>query len=300
MLREVLEALQPKPGGRYVDGTLGGGGHAAALLAASAPSGFLFGCDRDAAALEAARQRLAPLAGRCALRQGNFAELADWIEHRSCQGVLLDLGVSSPQLDEPERGFSFQQEGPLDMRMDQRQSLTAAGLDNDLSERELADLFWKLGDEPHGRRLARAIVQARRQGPVETTGQLARIIERVSPRQGRKRHPATRVFQALRMTVNNEVCSLKRGLAAACTLLQPGGRLAVITFHSVEDRIVKHFGHEKIRDYAVTGEVDLPEFRVPRPPQMRWLYRKPLDASELEVESNPRARSAKLRVLEQL
>jgi 16S rRNA (cytosine1402-N4)-methyltransferase len=144
------------------------------------------------------------------------------------------------------------------------------------------------------------IVRARQEQPVETTGQLARIIERVSPRQGRKRHPATRVFQALRMTVNDEGRSLERGLAAACTLLRPGGRLVVITFHSVEDRLVKRFGHEKARDYTVRGEVDVPELRVPRPPQMRWVYRKPLEPSDLEIQANPRARSAKLRVLEQL
>lgn len=300
MLREVLAALQPRPGGRYVDGTLGGAGHAAAILEASAPTGFLYGGDRDAAALEAARRRLAEFAGRCELRQGNFSELADWIEPRSCDGVLLDLGVSSPQLDQPERGFSFQQEGPLDMRMDQRQSLTAAVLVNEYSEAELARIFWELGDEPQSRRFARAIVQARQQRPMETTGQLARLIERIAPRQGGKRHPATRVFQALRMTVNSEVSSLESGLAAACTLLRPGGRLAVITFHSMEDRIVKHFGHEKARDYTVKGEVDLPDFRVPRPPEMRWIQRKALAVSEVEAQSNPRARSAKLRVLEQL
>lgn len=300
MVKEVLDALQPRPGGRYVDGTVGGGGHSAAILAASSPTGRLYGCDRDGAAVAAAQQALAAFAGRFELRQGNFSELADWIEHRSCDGVLLDLGVSSPQLDQPERGFSFQQDGPLDMRMDQRQSLTAAVLVNEFSEAELTRLFRDLGDEPRARQIARVIVQVRQRGRLETTGQLARLIERVSPRHGSKRHPATRVFQAVRMAVNNEESSLKSGLAAALSLLKPGGRLAVITFHSVEDRIVKAFGREQARDYVVDGAVDLPEFRRPRAPHVRLVTRKPLEPGAEEIAANPRARSAKLRVLEML
>jgi 16S rRNA (cytosine1402-N4)-methyltransferase len=296
--REALDALRPRPGGRYADGTLGGGGHAAALLEASGPDGFLFGCDRDGAALAAARERLAPYAGRFELRQGNFAELAGWIEGGSCDGVLLDLGVSSPQLDRAERGFSFQQDGPLDMRMDERGTVTAATLVNELGETELARIFWELGEEPQARRLGRVIVEARQRGRIETTGQLARLIERVMPRHGSRKHPATRVFQALRMAVNEEVRSLGSGLAAACLVLKPGGRLAVITFHSIEDRIVKRFGREQTRDYAVRGEVDIPEFRVPRPPAARWVTRKPVEPGPEEIATNPRARSAKLRVLE--
>jgi 16S rRNA (cytosine1402-N4)-methyltransferase len=214
--------------------------------------------------------------------------------------VLLDLGVSSPQLDQPERGFSFQQDGPLDMRMDPGQTATAADLVNGLSEAELSRTFWELGDEPESRRIARAIVQERRQGRFETTGQLARLIERVVPRRGSRIHPATRVFQALRMATNEEVESLKSGLAAAWSLLRPAGRLAVISFHSVEDRIVKEWGREKARDYTVRGEVDLPEFREARAPEGRWVTRKPVTAGEDELRANPRARSAKLRVIERL
>ena len=300
MLVEVLEALRPHSGGRYVDGTLGGSSHAAAILRASSPDGWLYGCDRDPAAVEAAQERLKEFTGRFEVRQGNFSELAEWVAQRSCEGVLLDLGVSSPQLDQPERGFSFQQDGPLDMRMDPGQQTTAADLINELSEAELSRLFWELGDEPESRRYARAIVQERRQGRFETTGQLARLIERLTPRRGSRTHPATRVFQAVRMATNNEVDSLKSGLAAAWAVLKPSGRAAIITFHSVEDRIVKEFGREKARAYTVRGEVDLPDFRDERAPEGRWVTRKPVVAGEDEVRANPRARSAKLRVIEKL
>lgn len=300
MLAEVLEALRPRSGGRYVDGTVGGGSHSAAILRASSPEGWLYGCDRDPAAVEAARERLKEFTGRFEIRPGNFSELADWIEGSSCDGVLLDLGVSSPQLDRPERGFSFQQDGPLDMRLDPGQPATAADLVNGLSEAELSRLFWELGDEPESRRYARAIVQERRRGRLETTGQLARLIQRLTPRRGSRIHPATRVFQALRMATNNEVDSLKRGLAAAWLLLKPMGRAAIISFHSVEDKIVKEFGREKARAYTVRGEVDLPDFREPRAPEGKWVTRKPVVAGDTELRENPRARSAKLRVIEKI
>ncbi len=223
MVAEVLAALRPKPGGRYADGTVGGAGHAHAILAASSPSGWLSGSDRDGAAVEAATRRLeeAGFAGRFEIRRGNYSELSEWIPPASCDGVLLDLGVSSPQLDEPERGFSFQRDGPLDMRMDLRQPLTAAEVVNSWSEAELARVFREYGDEPQSRRLARVIVQERQGRRFETTGQLAALIERLAPRHGKKKHPATRVFQALRMAVNDESRSLKSGLAAACALLKP-------------------------------------------------------------------------------
>ena len=300
LLAEVIEALRPRSGGRYADGTLGGGSHAEAILRASSPEGWLYGCDRDPAALEAARERLKGFTGRFEIRQDNFSRLAEWIGQRSCDGVLLDLGVSSPQLDQAERGFSFQQDGPLDMRMDPGQPATAADLINELSETELSRIFWELGDEPESRRYARAIVQERRQGRFERTGQLARLIERLTPRRGSRTHPATRVFQALRMATNNEVDSLKSGLAAAWAVLKPSGRLAIITFHSVEDRIVKEFGRDKARDYTVRGEVDLPDFREPRAAEGRLVTRKPITAGEEELRGNPRARSAKLRVIEKL
>ena len=201
LLGEVLSALAPRPGGRYVDATLGGAGHAAAILEASRPDGWLYGCDRDGVAVEAAERRLlaAGYGGRFAIRRGNYSELAGWIPAESCDGILFDLGVSSPQLDEPDRGFSFQADGPLDMRMDQRQALTAAEIVNGWAEAELSELFFVLGQEPQARRLARAIVRERTAHPFGTTSQLAAFVARIAPRHGQKKHPATRVFQALRM-----------------------------------------------------------------------------------------------------
>ena len=300
MVREVLDALQPRPGGRYTDGTLGGGGHAAAILAASSPTGWLYGCDRDGDAIDAAARRLSEFAGRHEIRRGNFSELGDWVPSGSCDGVLLDLGVSSAQLDVAERGFSFQQEGPLDMRMDSRQALTAAELVNTSGEQELAKVFWEFGGERNSRRFARAIVREREQHRFETTRQLAECIERLAPRHGKKAHPATRVFQALRIAVNDEIGSLQRGLAVAKDILKSGGRLAVITFHSLEDRIVKDFGRARARDYTFTGGMDVPELREPRAPEMKWLTRKAVKPGAAELEENPRSRSAQLRVLEKL
>ena len=300
MVAEILGALKPKPGGRYVDGTIGGAGHAAAILGASLPSGWLWGCDRDGAAIEAAQERLLEYTGRFELRRGNFADLAEWIASDSCDGVLLDLGVSSHQLDEGVRGFSFQQDGPLDMRLDQRQALTAAILVNTASAQELAKIFWDFGGEGNSRRFARAIDHDRRTRPFEATRQLAELIERLAPRRGSRTHPATQVFQALRIAVNDELGSLRRGLEAAVKILKPSGRLAVVTFHSLEDRLVKEFGRVKTRDYAVEGEVDVPELRQPRPPELRWVQRKAIRAGEAEVATNPRSRSAQLRVFEKV
>jgi 16S rRNA (cytosine1402-N4)-methyltransferase len=300
LLAEVLDALQPKQGGHYADGTLGGAGHATAILAASAPTGWLFGCDRDGAAVEAARVRMADFAGRFEIRQGNYADLAEWFEPNSFDGVLLDLGVSSPQLDWPERGFSFQQDGPLDMRMDQRQSLTAAKLLKEGDAEELAKIFWEYGGEGDSRRIARAIEHDRKLRPFERTRQLAELIERISPRAGKRAHPATKVFQALRIAVNDEIGSLKRGLEAALKILKPGGRLAVITFHSSEDRVVKEFGRRLARDYEAAGEVDVPELRRPRPPQLNLVHRKAIQPTEVEQKENPRSRSAQLRVFEKI
>ena len=300
MLDEVLEALLPGSGRVYVDGTLGGGNHAEAILEASSPGGRLHGFDRDEEAIAAARQRLQRFSGRFEIYREDFANMAQRVEPESCDGVLLDLGVSSHQLDTPERGFSFQSKGPLDMRMDGRGTPTAADLVNELSETDLARIFWEWGEEPQGRRLARAIVNARKKQRLETTEQLAQLVERWAPRYGKKKHPATRVFQALRMAVNREANSLQRGLAAACLVLKPGGRLVVITFHSIEDRIVKQFGKDQSRDYVFPGERDIPELRQPRTPILRWVAKKPILPSSQEIDSNPRARSAKLRVLEKV
>lgn len=299
-MAEVVEALQVQPGRLYADGTVGGAGHAVEILKASAPNGRLLGCDRDGIALEAARARLSPFTGRVELRQGNYAEMAQWIEPESCDGVLLDLGVSSPQLDRAERGFSFQQDGPLDMRMDQSQGLTAADLLNRADETELARIFWEYGGEEGSRRVARAIVHDRQLRSFERTSQLAGLMERIMPRGGRKSHPATKVFQALRIAVNDELGSLRRGLEGAVKILKPGGRLVVITFHSVEDRVVKEFGRRLSRDYEPGGEVDVPELRRPRPPLLKWVQRKPMVPGAEELRENPRSRSAQCRVFEKM
>jgi 16S rRNA (cytosine1402-N4)-methyltransferase len=259
----------------------------------------LFGCDRDGAAVEAARERLAEFAGRFDIQRGNFAELLETLTP-GWDGVLLDLGTSSPQLDTAQRGFSFQQDGPLDMRMDTRQSLTAAELVSTLDADELARIFWELGGERQSRRFARAIEHDRRERPFTSTGQLAGLIERLAPRQGKRTHPATQVFQALRLAVNDELGSLRRGLAEAVKLLKPGGRLAVITFHSLEDRVVKEFGREHAREYEYEGPVDVPELRRPRAPELKWVGRKALKPGAAELAENPRSRSAQLRVMEKI
>jgi 16S rRNA (cytosine1402-N4)-methyltransferase len=298
LLTEVVEALQPRAGGRFADGTVGGGGHAAALLRASAPAGKLFGCDRDGTAVQAARERLAEFQGRFEIRQGSFAELDRWIEAGSCDGVVFDLGLSSAQL-EPERGFSFQSDGPLDMRMDPRQELTAAALLQKTGADELAMIFWDYGGEMSARRIARAIERERQIRPLARTRQLAELIEEVSPRGGRKTHPATKVFQALRVVVNDEIGHLQRGLEAAVKILKPGGRLAVISFQGLEHRLVKEFGDRLSRDYEA-GEPDVPELRRPRPAILRWARRKAIVPGAAELGDNPRSRSAQCRVLEKL
>jgi 16S rRNA (cytosine1402-N4)-methyltransferase len=218
----------------------------------------------------------------------------------SCDGVLFDLGVSSPQLDWAERGFSFQQDGPLDMRMDRRQAFTAAELVNEASRDELARIFFGFGEEHEARRLARAIERERLKQRFETTRQLASFVEQVKPRRGARVHPATKVFQALRIAVNDELGSLQRGLEGALKILRSGGRLAVITFHSLEDRMVKEFGRARARDYTFTGGVDVPELREPRTPEIRLVTRKAVLPGDAEVADNPRSRSAQLRVMEKL
>ena len=300
LLEEVLEALSPVSGGLYVDGTVGGGGHSEAILEACSPEGRLVAFDRDDWALEAAAKRLARFGNRLELHREAFAGLAKLLFKRPCDGVLLDLGVSSSQLDEAERGFSFQSDGPLDMRMDRRQPVTAEQLVNELEPEELAEIFWKLGGERKSRRIARAIVEQRSMQRLETTLQLAEVVERACPRRGARTHPATGVFQALRMAVNDELGQVERGLEAGWSVLKPGGRMAVITFHSGEDRAVKQFSRDLARPYTVRGEVDLPELREPREPLARELSRKAIKPSEAELDRNPRSRSAQLRVLEKI
>jgi 16S rRNA (cytosine1402-N4)-methyltransferase len=245
-------------------------------------------------------RRLAPYAGRFELRRGNFGDLAEWVPAERCDGVLLDLGVSSAQLDQGGRGFSFMQEGPLDMRMDTRQASAAADLVNRASAEELARIFWEWGGEQNSRRIARAILSDREREPFVTTLQLAGLIERLVPRRGQRTHPATKVFQALRIAVNDELGSLGKGLDSALRILRAGGRLVVITFHSLEDRVVKEFGRTRARDYTFPGGVDVPELRQPRRPELKWVTRKAIKPGATELESNPRSRSAQMRVMEKL
>jgi 16S rRNA (cytosine1402-N4)-methyltransferase len=212
----------------------------------------------------------------------------------------MDLGVSAPQLEQAERGFSFQLDGPLDMRMDQRQSLTAARIINETSVEELARIFRNLGGERQSRRVAKMIEHERRERPIETTRQLARVLERLRPRGGQRLHPATRVFQALRLVVNDEIGCLERGLRAVWTRLKAGGRLAVITFHSVEDRVVKDFGRLGARAYRVAGEADVPELRQPCEPELKWVTKKAIRPGAAERAANPRSRSAQLRIFERI
>jgi len=300
LLTEALEALALRREGKFVDGTIGGGGHAVEILKAIGDTGWLWGIDRDGAALKAAADRLAPFTGRFELRKSGFDRMAEWVSEGEADGVLLDLGVSSPQLDQSERGFSFQQEGPLDMRMDREQSLTAAEIVNATPVDDLARMFWELGEEPRARRLACLIGEERQVRPLKTTKELATLVERGSLRRGSRIHPATRVFQAIRMVVNDELGQIDRGLEAAFRVLKSGGRLAVITFQSLEARRVKQFGAIRTRDYDFDGEVDVPELRRPKQPTMRWVARRAVVAGEAELAVNPRARSAQLRVLEKV
>lgn len=293
----VLTLLQPTPGRLFVDGTLGGGGHAEAILEAGAD---VLGIDQDPDALAFATRRLSRFGMRFRPAAGNFADAAAIVPAFGvslCAGVLLDLGVSSWQLDTPERGFSFQSDGPLDMRMSPTTIATAADLVNSLDEAELAQVIFELGEEPAARRIARAIVAARAIGPFETTLQLASCVASVVPRRGRV-HPATRTFQALRLAVNRELEMLERGLDALSRILAPGGRMAVITFHSLEDRIVK-----RVFRHRSEPELDRPEWPAPRPNPdyiFRLLTPKPIVATGAEIEANPRSRSAKLRAVERI
>ena len=299
LLREVLEALRPAAGRVFVDGTIGGAGHAFEILKAN-PDCRLVGLDRDEDALAAATERLKVFAGRFELHRANFVEIESFVSAESCDGMLLDLGVSSPQLDWAGRGFSFQQEGPLDMRMDRRDPVTAADIVNTWPEDELARLFWELGEEKASRRIAAGLAKRRAVRKFETTTDLAAFVSGVVSRGHQKIHPATRVFQSLRIEVNRELDAVEEGIAAAWRVIKRGGRLAVITFHSLEDRIVKEFGRRLERDYEFEGLVDVPELRTPKRPEARWISRKAVVPTEGEIQGNPRARSAKLRVLEKV
>lgn len=300
LLAAVLDALQVRPGGTYLDCTVGGGGHAAALLAGAAPGGRLLGLDRDPSALARAGAALASHPGRAVLAHGSFADLAELATAHgfsAFDGILLDLGISSDQLATAERGFSFQHDGPLDMRLDPEAPLSAAELVNDLSVTELADILYELGEERHARRIARAIVAAR---PVTTTVQLAAVVAAAMPGGGRSQsiHPATRTFQALRLVVNDELGALAAALPQAIQRLAPRGRLAVISFHSLEDRLVKQaFRAAAAHCICPPG---LPACRCDHQPTVSLVTRRPIVPDRDEIATNPRARSAKLRVAERL
>ncbi len=299
MLDQVVEALQPAPGKIFLDGTIGGGGHAEALLERTGPDGKLIGMDVDDEALAAAAERLARFGERVRLVRANFSEMKTACENLSgVDGVLLDLGVSSRQFDAAARGFSFQRDGLLDMRMDRRLERTAADILREASYEELARVFRVYGEEPAAKRLAAAIVRARERQPITSTRQLAELIERVKGRGRRGLHPATQAFQALRIVVNDELAQLNCGLEAALTVCRSGARIGVIAFHSLEDRIVKDFmRHESADCVCPPG---LPVCRCGQRRQLSLVTRKPMMAADDEIARNPRARSARLRVAEKL
>lgn len=295
LYQEVLTGLRPAPGGKYIDATVGAGGHAAGLLAASAPNGQLLGVDRDPAALSAAGVTLAPFGGRVRLVQASYTQVTiAALGFGPVDGFLIDLGLSSLQLDDAQRGFAFQSDGPLDMRFDPGAELTAAEIVNTWPLEDLADIIYRYGEETRSRSIARAIGAAR---PLSTTGELAAVVARaVGGRRGQRLHPATQTFQALRIAVNGELEALKAVLPSAVSVLKPGGRLAVISFHSLEDRLVKNFLREQARG---RDDLTLPH---PRPfqPVLELVTHKPLTPGPQEIMSNPRSRSAKLRIAQKL
>lgn len=309
LCHEVVDFLKPKPDGIYIDGTVGLGGHSAAILENSLPDGRVIGIDLDVEALAIAKDRLQGFEGRYALINGNFAEIDVLLERQSVHavdGILFDLGVSSLQLDTPHRGFSFNHTGPLDMRMnighgldsDVETTLTAMKVVNNSTIDVLTDIFRRYGEERFAKKIAGRIVQARQQGPIKTTTQLAEIVKRTVPQKVSKVHPATRVFQALRIRVNTELENLSTGLDVAISLLKPGGCLCVIAFHSLEDRIVKH--HFQTWARTCICQPKTPVCICEHSPSIKILTKRPVLPSDAETQQNPRARSAKLRVARKL
>ncbi|WKZ40132.1 MAG: 16S rRNA (cytosine(1402)-N(4))-methyltransferase RsmH [Anaerolineales bacterium] len=298
LYQEIIHALQPHSSGRYVDGTLGAGGHARGILEACAPDGLLLGLDVDPQALALARETLAPYEGRIHLAQASHITLTNQLASLgwdAVDGIVLDLGASSMQFDNPGRGFSFMQDGPLDMRFGPHVTMSAADIVNTYDERELADIIFKYGEDRDARRIAKAIVASR---PLHTTGELVTVIEKASPRRGDKTHPATQTFQALRIVVNEELAAVEVTLPQAVAALKSGGRCAVISFHSLEDRIVKEYFREQSRD-LVNPPYEM-IYEVERKAVVKLVNKKPIVPSDEEIRENPRARSAKLRVVEKL
>ena len=302
LLRECLEGLKLRPDGTYVDGTLGRAGHSREI-AARLTTGRLVCIDRDQAALDAAEERLAGHLDKVTLIHGNFGDLAGLLDERGISGVdgmLFDLGVSSPQLDDPERGFSYMHDAPLDMRMDRSETLTAHAVVNQWPQEELRRILWQYGEERYAPQIAAAIVRRRAEAPIATTLELVDTIRSAMPAQAlrEKQHPAKRSFQAIRIAVNDELTAVEQMLTAAVDRLNPGGRLAVITFHSLEDRIVKSAFQAAAQ--GCTCPKEFPVCVCGKTPKVRILTRHPIVADEAELAENPRARSAKLRVAERI
>jgi 16S rRNA (cytosine1402-N4)-methyltransferase len=298
LYHQIILSLRPESPGRYVDATVGAGGHGAGILEAASPAGSLLGLDLDPQALALASQRLAVFSDRAILVRASYTTLRQQMDHigwKQVNGIVLDLGVSSMQLDTAERGFSFQTDGPLDMRFDPSGPTTAADLVNHLAENDLADLIWRYGEDRLSRQIARAIVQSR---PYATTSQLAEAVARGHRGKRERTHPATRTFQALRIAVNQELQSIETVLPQAIAALAPGGRLAVISFHSLEDRLVKQTFRRESRDCICPPEQ--PYCTCSHKAVIREVNRHPIEADEEEIQTNPRARSAKLRVAEKL
>ena len=303
LVAEIVVGLDVHPGGRYLDATVGGGGHAVAVLEASAPDGRILGLDRDAEAAKRARARLSVYGDRAKVVHASYVDLLEVLRREQLQlldGAIFDLGFSSWQIDDPSRGFSFAQDGPLDMRFDVDSGATAADLVNQLSEAALAQVLFEYGEEPRSRHIARAIVKAR---PIATTAGLAEVVSaavggRRGLRASMRLHPATRTFQALRIAVNQELEAITSALPDAVSALRPGGRLAVISFHSLEDRIVKQYLQREAQDCICPPEY--PVCQCDHRRTLRVLTRRPIVPAETEIQANPRSRSAKLRLAEKL
>ena len=298
MMPEIMQALNVQPGGRYIDGTLGEGGHAREILRAANPGGQVLGLDADAEAITVATERLAEYGDSFRAVNANFRDVratALQNEFVPVHGVLFDLGVSSLQLDRESRGFSFRRADPLDMRFSFDQQITAADIVNRYGESELADIIFHLGEDRAARRIARAIVRSR---PILTSIELAEVIEKVNPRRGKRTHPATQTFQAIRIAINDELSALETALEQAVSLLGQGGRMAVISYHSLEDRIVKNFVRKQASDCVCPPGT--PVCRCDHLATLKIVTRRPLIPTDVEIASNPRARSAKLRVAERI
>ncbi len=298
LYHEIINALAPYSGGLYIDGTLGAGGHAFGILNASTPNGRLLGLDLDPDALVVAKQRLSMFKDRVLIRQGSYVDMASYAKEIGwffIDGIILDLGVSSIQLDTKERGFSFLNDAPLDMRFSAQNGTTAADLLNTLAENELANIIWKYGEEKNSRKIARIICQNR---PIRTTFGLANLVKKAYGNRFSQIHPATRTFQAIRIAVNQELQAIEIVLPQAINLLKPGGKLAIISFHSLEDRIVKSFFRTESKDCVCPP--DQPICTCKHIKSIKEVNRKPIEASQREVSENPRARSAKLRIVEKL